>query len=88
MLTVLYKLKHVEYEQHCVNWHIYETVPPRFIDDTYYTVVLADGDELNWIRKHLKNIPIHDKLKKQRWDGVFARFIYNSLPRSDDANLD
>lgn len=41
--------------------------------------ITAEGDELEYIRDHFKNIPICNHLHSVRWDGDFAKFIFHNF---------
>ena len=58
-------------------WHVGENFPP-FECDTV-TEVQADGEELEWVKENIQNIPMA-KNRVLCWYGDHAKFIANCLP--------
>lgn len=68
-------------EERVYGWHVGETAPigQKFICEV--SEVQADGDELLWIERNFRNLPIHNTSPVQRWFGEHAKFIVAHLGR-------
>lgn len=58
-------------------WHVGKKL--SFPDMPGNYTVQADGDELEYIKEFIVNIPYHKTNRVQRWSGDIARFIIECL---------
>lgn len=62
-----------------VGWHVGQKNPIVFDDMQHVTEVQADGDELEYIRFSMNNVPFNKFKAVNRWFGSMAQFIAANL---------
>jgi hypothetical protein len=62
-------------------WHVGEyNIKLTSSDLSRVSCVQADGDELDYILRNFKNIPVSTNVTVVRWFGDVAKFIAANLP--------
>lgn len=77
-----------EYEDDCVSWRVNEPDPlhRKNLSAKDVIEVQADGHELEYIQKHMNNLPTAPKTRVVSWFGDHARFIAANLFRARDTS--